>query len=107
MNGLSYLVPAMFLTVIGIFLFRRVRFGSWTGAFLGATIQRSVGEVRLDRAMLGSTTLKVSAMQGSDAEMYVGVTLVSKAALSISMTPLKMSRHQALELCELLRQAAA
>ena len=43
-------------------------------------------------------TLKVHAMESGAGESWVGVALVSKAPLAVSMMPLKLTRSQAREL---------
>jgi hypothetical protein len=105
--NLAFLFPwVIFVGVGATFLYKRLKYGSWTGAFVSAKIERTVGEVEL-RSSLIRQKLEVHSMEGErPAERYVGVTIVSKALLSASMIPFKMTRQQALELAALLQQAA-
>ena len=65
-NIFPWFFIAVFLAVGGSFIYKRMKYGSWTGAFLGASIQRTVGEVTLERRAMTSHTLKVYAMEGED-----------------------------------------
>ena len=93
--------------VVGRFLYSRLKYGSWTGAFLGASITRTMGAVSFQSSWTWRQTLEVHVMKKSSAdEPFVGLTLISKAPLAISMAPYKLTRSQALELAHLLQEAA-
>jgi hypothetical protein len=101
----SFLV-IVFAIVAGFFLFKRLRYGSWTGAFVNARIERTIGEIEL-RSSLIRQKFEVHVMEGAQpTERFVGLTIVSKALLSASMTPFKLTRQQALDLAAMLQQAA-
>ena len=107
MDPFSFVFFGIFAVVVGSFLYKRVKYGSWTGAFLGASIKRTVGEVTLDRFQMARRTIRVTIMGTSEStDDSVGLTLVSKAALGASMMPYKLTRQQALELSSLLQEAA-
>ena len=98
---------AIFALVAGRFLYGRLKYGSWTGAFLKGSIDRTVGEVELAQGMSRTQTLTVQLMKGSEnSEEFVGLVAVSKAALGASMQPYKLSKAQARELAGYLNQAA-
>jgi hypothetical protein len=98
---------AIFAFVVGRFLYGRLKYGSWTGALLKGSIERTVGEIPLAQGIIGTQTLSVQLMKGSgDSEEFVGLVVVSKAALGASMQPYKMSKVQARELASYLNQAA-
>jgi hypothetical protein len=106
MNFQSFFPIIVFAILAGFFLFKRLRYGSWTGAFVNARIERTVGEIEL-RSSLISQKMEVHAMEGTPpTEKFVGLTIASKAFLSASMTPFKLTRQQALDLAALLQQAA-
>lgn len=107
MDLMSWLFPAFVAAMAGTFLFRRYRYGSWTGAFLSHKIQRTVGEITIRRSTMVSQVLRVDALEASQSEgPMVGLTITSKATLGASMTPFKISPQQALELSALLQAAA-
>jgi len=98
---------AIFALIGGHFLYGRVKYGSWTGAFLKGSIAQTVGEVELARGMSGTQKLTVQLMKGSEeSEEFVGLVVVSKAALAASMQPYKLSKAQARELAGYLNLAA-
>ena len=98
---------AIFALIAGRFLYGRLKYGSWTGAFLKGSIDRIVGAVELARGMGGTQTLTVQLMKGSEnGEGFVGLVAVSKAALGASMQPYKLSKAPARELAGYLNQAA-
>ena len=106
MDRYPWIFPLVLLGIFGTFLYRRLRYGSWIGAFLGGTVQSVVGEVTLRSSGFSSSTLKVASMRANSSESFVALTVVSKAAFAASMTPLKLTREQALSLAELLQRAA-
>jgi len=97
---------AIFALIAGHFLYGRLKYGSWTGAFLKGSIARTVGEVELAGG-IGSQKVTVELMRGSDdSEEFVGLVIVAKVALAASMQPYKLSKAQARELAGYLNQAA-
>jgi hypothetical protein len=106
MDYASIIIPAIVLFVGGTFLFKRVKYGSWTGAFLSGKIRRTVGEVTLHHTGMTSRTLTVNAMESANsADQFVGLVLASKAPMGASMMPFKLTRDQALDLSRLLQEA--
>ena len=107
MDQFQIIFFGIFVLIAGSFLFKRAKYGSWTGAFLGASIKREVGEVTLDRFQMTTRTLRVAAMSApNSSDDFVGLTLISKAALGAGMVPFKLTRQQALQLSSLLQEAA-
>ena len=97
---------AIFALIAGHFLYGRLKYGSWSGAFLKGSITRTVGEVDLTGGV-GTQKLTVQLMSSSDnGEEFVGLVIVAKAALAASMQPYKLSKTQARELAGYLNQAA-
>jgi hypothetical protein len=104
----TIIVVAIIAFVAARILYGRLKYGSWSGSFLKGTIARTVGEIELVRRMSGTLTLTVQLMRGSeDSEDFVGLVLVSKAALAASMQTYRFSKAQARELASYLSQAAA
>jgi len=106
MDLFSYVFPAIFLLVVGRFLYGRFKHGSWTGSFLRGRIDRTIGEVTLSSGFV-TQTLTVHAMRAQAGEEdFVAMTLVAKALLGASMHPYKLTKGQARELANYLAQAA-
>lgn len=103
----EYLFWAFFAFALANMAWRYFRSGSFTGAMLGGTIKREIGQVAIASGSVSSQNLKVHAMESSDGESFVGLALVSKAPLAASMVPIKLSRSQAQDLVRLLQQAIA
>jgi hypothetical protein len=103
----EYLFFAVFALIVGNFAWRYFRTGSLTGAILGGTIKREVGQVEFAGGAAFSRSLKVHAMESSEGGPFVALVLVSKSPFSASMTPFKLSKAQAQELVTLLQQAMA
>jgi len=103
----EYLFFVVFACVAGNLAWRYLRSGSLTGAMLGGKIKREVGAIALESRHLSSHNLKVHAMESPNGESFVGLSLVSKAPLAVSMVPLKLTRANAQELVRLLQQAMA
>lgn len=96
----------VFALVAGSFLLGRLKYGSWTGAFLKGSIERTYGEVQLSRGAASSQVLKVVELRDSGGQKFVGLVVTAKAPLAASMTPYKLSKDQARELSSLLATAA-
>jgi hypothetical protein len=107
MDYFALLFFVVFALVVGRLLYGYVRHGSFTGAFLGGSIVRTEGEVRLSSSGLSSQVVKIHAMRPADGnEPFVALVLTSKAPLAASMQPIKLTRRQAEELAELLQKAS-
>lgn len=107
MEFIPFVIGAVFVFVIGKMLFGRMKHGSWTGSFLGGSIERTAGEIHIAGGMASSFVLKVHTMKPSgNGDEFVAMVLVAKAPMAASMQPIKLSRTQAQELAMLLQDAA-
>ena len=97
---------AVFALIVGSILFGRMKYGSWTGAFLKGSIEQTYGEVTLARGVASSQVLKVVALRDSGGESFVGLVITAKAPLAASMAPYRLSKDQARELAALLTVAS-
>jgi hypothetical protein len=97
---------AVFVLVVGNFLFGRLKYGSWTGAFLKGSIEQTYGQVDLSRGIGSSQVMKVVALRDNDGGQFVGLVITAKAPLGASMTPYRLSKDQAHQLANLLALAA-
>ena len=96
----------VFALVAGSFLFRRLKYGSWTGAFLKGSIEQTYGEVVLSGGVASSQVLKVVELRDGNGQAFIGLVITAKAPLAASMTPYRLSKDQARELSGLLSLAA-
>ena len=96
----------VFALIAGSFLLGRLKYGSWTGAFLKGSIERTYGEVLLSRGAGSSQVLRVVELKDSGGRKFVGLVVTAKAPLAASLTPYKLSKDQARELSGLLATAA-
>lgn len=103
----DYLFWAFFAFVVGNMAWRYFRSGSFTGAMLGGTIRREIGQASVKSGSFSSQTLKVFAMESAEGESFIGMSLVYKAPFAISMQPIKLTKAQAQDLVRLLQQALA
>jgi hypothetical protein len=98
---------AIFVLVGGRFAYGRIKHGSWTGAFLGGSIDRTFGELVLSRSAVSSQILKVVSLRDANGlEDFVGLVVTAKAPMSASMQPFKLTKSQAQELAMYLSMAA-
>jgi hypothetical protein len=70
MDHFQLLFFAIILFVIGGFLFARLRYGSWTGAFLEGSVERTYGEVVLKGGFASSQVLRVVGLRGATGREY-------------------------------------
>ena len=96
----------VFALIAGGFLFARLKYGSWTGAFLKGSIEQTYGEVLLSGGIASSQVLKVVELRDGNGQAFVGLVITAKAPLAASMTPYRLSKDQARELSGLLSLAA-
>jgi hypothetical protein len=98
--------PFLFVAVLGLFAWRYFRSGSLVGALLGGKLTETIGEISLSSQALSSRVLRVSLMAARPGESpELALSITSKAALSASVVPFKLSHAQALELISLLQRA--
>ena len=106
MDYLQLLVFCIFALLAAAFLIGRLKYGSWTGAFLRASIEKTYGEIVLSRGISSSQVLKIMALKDRDGKAFVGLVISAKAPFSASVTPYRISKDQARELAGLLTVAA-
>lgn len=104
--------PAPFLIVclviVGIIVWRYIRFGSMTGVQLGAKVESTLGEVEVFRSGSSSRALQVLIVRTVDGrDRFVGLSIVSRAPFLASTVPVKLDSRQAQELVALLQKAEA
>ena len=80
---------AVFALVAATFVFGRLKYGSWTGAFLKGSIEQTYGEVLLSAGVASSQVLKVVKLRDGNGEAFVGLVFTAKARLAASMTLLQ------------------
>ena len=98
---------AIVALVVGPLLYRWFRYKSFSGAMLGAPIERTLGEITLKSSGMSSSLLRVHALgPGNGQQRSVGLQLISKAPLAASTMPINLSITQAQELAQLLESAA-
>jgi hypothetical protein len=106
MEYLQLIFFCVLAMVAGSFLFGRLKYGSWTGAFLKGSIEQTYGEVLLSGGIASTQVLKVVELRDGDGQAFVGLVITAKAPLAASMTPYRLSKDQARELSGLLSLAA-
>ena len=107
MDYFPLIFVAIFVLVGGRFVYGRIKHGSWTGAFLGGSIDRTFGELQLSKGAVFSQTLKVVSIRDVNGmENFVGLVFTAKAPMGASMQPFKLSKSQAQELASYLSMAA-
>src|SRR3954470_2949869 len=106
MDYFQLILFGVFALIVGSFLFGRLKYGSWTGAFLKGSIEQTYGEVLLSGGIASSQVLKVVELRDGNGQAFVGLVITAKAPLAASMTPYRLSKDQARELSGLLSLAA-
>jgi len=106
MDYFPLVIAAVFVLVGGRFLINRVKYSSWTGAFLKGSINRTVGEVELTPATGMTQTLRVVTLRPDDGPEFVGFVVIAKAPLAASMTPYRLSKSEAQRPASLLSTAS-
>jgi hypothetical protein len=106
MDYFQLILFSVFALVAGSFLFGRLKYGSWTGAFLKGSIEQTYGEILLSDGIASSQVLKVVELRDGNGRAFVGLVITAKAPLAASMTPYRLSKDQARELSGLLSLAA-
>jgi hypothetical protein len=107
MDYFPLIFATIFVLVGGRFVYGRIKYGSWTGAFLGGSIDRTFGELQLSKSAVSSQTLKVVSLRDPNGlEDFVGLVFTAKAPMGASMQPFKLTKSQAQELATFLSMAA-
>jgi hypothetical protein len=102
----------LFFGIVGLVLlhlvYQIIKNRGLRGAMFGAPVIRTIGELDLGRRGMVRTRLKVHRLQGTDtASPVVGIEFLMTTLGSFGMTPLPLTRDQALTLSGLLSRAAA
>jgi hypothetical protein len=103
--------PTIIWILVGLSLlyfgWKWYRYGSFTGATLGARIARTVGEITLSSSTIASVVLKINILETNPGTSpQIALVLISKALpFAASMTPIKLSQVQAKHLADLLQKA--
>ena len=96
-----------FVVGLGILGYRWYRYGGLAGAIFGAAVGRTIGAVSVTRSGGTSTVVKIHMLGPAGGhEQRVGMQLISKAPLGMSMVPIKLTAAQAQELGAFLESAA-
>jgi len=95
------------LAAFAFFAWRYFKSGSFVGAILGGRLRETMGEISLASKGTTSRVIRVSTFEPNDGgPLEVAVAITSKAALSVSVAPFKLSREEARQLAVLLQKAA-
>ena len=101
-----YFVGLIFAAIVITFVVNVIRHGGFKAAIFGAPIERTVGEVRVTRGGIGSTTMKVHVLR-KETELKVGLEVVTKSVASYHMMPFTLTASEAKRLSELLEVASS
>lgn len=101
-----YFFALVFVLIAASFLFKFFKHGSFKGAMFGSAIDRTVGEVIVDRGTMVTTLLRVHVLSGDAASgTTVGVEFVAKSFASYQMLPFSLTKDEARTLIGLLESA--
>lgn len=100
-----YFIGLIFAAIVITFVVNAIRHGGFKAAMFGAPIERTVGEVKVTRGAIGSTTMKVHVLR-AEAEMKVGLEVVTKSVASYHMMPFTLTAAEAKSLIRLLEIAS-
>ena len=106
MDYFKFLFYGVFALVAGSFIYGRLKYGTWTGALLKGSIERTYGEILITSSVASSQALKVVELRNTSGESFVGLIVTSRAPLAAGMTPYRLSKFQARQLSDLLSEAA-
>ena len=103
----EYIFWTAFLVLLANLAWRFFRNGfSLAGAMLDGRVVREIGEVTLAKGALTSHVPRVSQLESSNGEKFLGLAVVSKVPLATSMAPYRPTRSQAQDLIRLLQRAS-
>jgi len=94
----------IFLLIAGYFLYRIIRNKGLRGAMFGGIVSKTIGEIELAKKGMIRSKIKVHRIQSGGANK-IGIEVVHKGHLSYHMTPITLSREEAVRLTELIGRA--
>jgi hypothetical protein len=103
----EYSLVLLIAIVIGVWVYRYFRFGSFLGMSVGARVARTLGSVETEHTLGSKRTLTVHLLErelGQPQYIAVGETTSSRGSLEV--TAMKLTPEQARRLAKLLEQAA-
>jgi hypothetical protein len=105
MDTLSILFVAVFALIVGSFVFFKfLKFGGIKAAMFGASIERTIGEVRASKGRIVKAMVKVHVLDGGP-HKAVGLEVVAKSFASYRMVPITLSEGEARNLIRFLETA--
>jgi len=109
-NFFPFIFVAIFVLIIGSFVFKIFKNGGLKSAIFGVPIERTVGEIAAtnpSRIMsIQSVAVKVHVLGGTSPDKAVGLEFVAKCYPSYQMFPVSLSKAGARKLIMLLESAA-
>jgi hypothetical protein len=102
----NYVPLGFFVLVIGVFVFRFVKYGGIKASFFGARIRNTVGEFQLKQSGALTTTMRVHLLEGSAGGQNIGLEVSQKAIGGFSVRFFRFSREETGKLVRLLDEAA-
>ena len=106
MEPINLIVLVVLVLTGGAFLIRRLKHGSWVGAFLKGRIERTYGQILLSSSDVRSEVLKIMELKGSEGEAFVGLVVITKGRIGANIAPYRLSKEHARELSGLLALAS-
>ena len=105
-NIASYVLLGIVGIVAVVLVARLVKYRSWSGALLGAAVNRTEGHALAASSLHMPVEIRVHALSSTTPYRAVGLELVEKVALRYLVMPVTLSPEQARHLAQLLLQAA-
>ena len=105
-NIVNFVLLGIFGVIVGVALYRLVRYRSIAGALFGAPSVEKLGQVSAADSMHMPVQVRVHSLDSSVPYRAVGLELVAKALGHIRVMPVTLSNEQALQLAKLLTEAA-
>jgi len=96
---------AVFIAIIGTFLFRVLKYGGFKAAMFGGRIENTLGEVIGTGRAMGKVKLKIHQLDRADEDHAVAIELVATTIASYQMLPITLSAEATRELIGLLQEA--
>jgi len=105
-NIASYVLLGIIGVVVAVLSVRLAKYRSWSGALLGAAVNRTEGHALAASSLHMPVEVRVHSLTSATPYRAVGLELVEKIALRYRVMPVTLSPEQARHLAELLLQAA-